>query len=320
MLNVLYLPIGSQPGTENAFRSVGTNLRVYDFFSESQSKSKDQVCAAFLHHVGEHKPDLVHMQLQMTDTIGPEVIDRARAIAPNAIFTNWTGDIRTKPAKGFVKMSHHVDYSLLSHIGQIKDYQDAGTKNAIYWQTGYNPDVYFPQNKTDFKYDVVFAGNAYPRSQFPDAQLRVNVAKKLLDRFGTRAGIFGSGYHTSWKVKSADITTMNSIYNNSRTVLSISNFNDVSHYFSDRLLMCLASGRPTIVYRFPGYKSYFANSSDVLIAENPDHVCELVQHCINNPDFANKVGKNGYRRVYNEHSFESRVMELLTILQLTDRL
>ena len=30
-MKVLYLPIGSQPGTEDGFRSFGVNLKVFDF-------------------------------------------------------------------------------------------------------------------------------------------------------------------------------------------------------------------------------------------------------------------------------------------------
>ena len=119
MLKVLYLPIGSQPGTIDGFKNAGVDLRVYDFHTASQQKGKPQVCAEFLQHVEEHKPDLVHMQLQMTRVIDVKTLKKAKSIVPNAVFTNWTGDIRKRPDPGFVSTSHAVDYSLNEKVKEF---------------------------------------------------------------------------------------------------------------------------------------------------------------------------------------------------------
>ena len=121
-------------------------------------------------------------------------------------------------------------------------------------------------------------------------------------------------------VQSCDIRDTNEIYNNSACVVSISNFNDVSHYFSDRMLMCLASGRPTIAYRFPGSQSYFTDRGDLLIANNDEHVFNLVEECLTKPEWASQIGQNGYLKVLSEHTFESRVLELISIVGLTGKL
>jgi hypothetical protein len=319
MLKVLYLPIGSQPGTERGFRNIGCDLKVYDFFTESQHKSSNIVCSEFLNVVKAHKPDLIHMQLQMTNVISVDTVKKAREIVPGVIITNWTGDIRKAPDRSFLQMSQCVDASLLSHVGQINLYKSHGCKNPLYWQIGYDPKNHYPKYNTKFKYVTSFAGNAYGGNLFPDSKLRMNICTTLKSKYANKFGLFGSGYGSMGNGE-IPISLINDIYNDSACVLSISHFNDVSHYFSDRLVMCLASGRPTIIYRFPGYESYFCKNRDVLVAENPTEVPQLVQYCINNPDIANKIGLNGFRKVNAEHSFTSRVLELVNMLGLADKI
>lgn len=310
-MKVLYLPIGIQEGTERAFRRF-SDTRVFDFTASRDANTELTNIAL------EFKPDLIHMQLQMTNNIRFDTIKNLRQKLPNTIFTNWTGDIRKKADPNFINMSKAVHYSLMSNVGQIELYESAGCANIKYWQIGYNPLQYYPKNNSVFKYDVSFIGNSYGNI-FPDGNLRANIAEKLKTKYGERAGIFGTGYKRI-RVSSCDIKETNEIYNNSACVVSISNFNDVSHYFSDRMLICLASGRPTIAYRFPGYQSYFTDRGDLLIANNEQQIFDLIQECLNKPEWASEIGKNGSLKVLSEHTFESRVLELFSIVGLLNRI
>lgn len=310
-MKVLYLPIGLQPGTERAFHRFADTM-VFDFTASKDPNNEfTKIALGF-------KPDLIHMQLQMTNIIRPDIIRNLRNQLPQTIFTNWTGDIRRKADPYFVEISKVVNYSLMSNVGQISLYESSGCENARYWQIGYDSQAYYPKNNKEFKYDVSFIGNDYGNT-FPDGALRTRIAEKLKQKYGNRAGVFGSGYRMI-NVQSCDIRDTNEIYNNSSCVVSISNFNDVSHYFSDRMLMCLASGRPTIAYRFPGSQSYFADRGDLLIANNDEHVFNLVEECLTKPEWASQIGQNGYLKVLSEHTFESRVLELISIVGLTGKL
>lgn len=310
-MKVLYLPIGSQPGTERAFHRFAETM-VFDF-TTSRDPGSELVRRAL-----EFKPDLVHMQLQMTGAIQPEVIRNLRQKLPQTIFTNWTGDIRRKADPSFIGVSKAVNYSLMSNVGQIELYEQHGCENVRYWQIGFDSQTYYPMNRTEFKYDVSFVGNDYGHT-FPDGPIRTRIAETLKQKYGDRAGIFGSGY-ARIKVPACDIRDTNEIYNNSACVVSVSNFNDVSHYFSDRMLMCLASGRPTISYRFPGSQSYFADRGDLLIANDEDHVYRLVEECLSKPEWASQIGHNGHLKVLSEHTFESRVLELIAMVGLSAKL
>jgi spore maturation protein CgeB len=319
MLKVLYLPLNDlsnvQQATYDAWNNVGVKLEIYDFHRVwLTTKKREAVSEGFLNIVKSFQPKLIHMQIQFTGLLDVETLNKARKLSPGVIITNWTGDCRAMPDSSFIKLSHGCDYSLISSTGQIPVYQKAGCKNVKYWQIGYDPKVFFPKNYTSFKYDISFAANHY--GHFPDSGIRHLIVNSLYQKYKEKFGLFGSGH--SVPSQSVPMPQTNEIYNSSVCALSISHFNDVSHYFSDRLLTCLASGRPTISWNFPKYDSYFVNGQDLFIVNSFEEIDSAINYCKNNPQKANQIGKNGYKKVLMEHTYTSRIIELLDILNLTE--
>ena len=325
-MKVLYLPLNTpgapQTGTINAWNESGVDLKIYDYYmSHHSSGNITQTRNEFIKAVSDFQPDLVHMQLQMTGIIDAQSINKARSLCKkNTIFTNWSGDVRNHAAPEIVSVAKAVDVTLISSTGQIPLYERAGCPNVKYWQIGYDPNMFFPKRNKSFKYDLIFAGNCYPPSMFADSGMRTNILAELKRKLGERFAIFGTGYNRSifGPNRQAHPSEINDLYNSSRCILSISNYNDISHYFSDRLLVCLASGRPTISYRFPNYDSYFSHNSDILIANSVDDIMKQLEFCKSNPIKANSIGENGYLKVFSEHTFKSRIVELLDMLGLND--
>lgn len=317
MLRVLYLPLGNQIGMIDAWKNVGVELNVYDFYTAwEHSRNKHAVSQEFIKRVREFQPDLIFMQLQFTGLIDPGIIMEARRIVPNVIIANWTGDVRAHAIPEFVQTARVVDYPLISSTGQLELYVNSGASNVKYWQVGYDPKACYPKHNTDFKYDISFLANNYGPT-FPDGNLRYGAANHLKNSFGARFGLFGSGYHPP--APSCDPSQANEIYNQSICTLSISHFNNLSHYFSDRLLSCLASGRPTICWYFPGCESYFVDGQEIFMVKSNKEILDVVQYCKSNPDIANQIGINGYQRVVREHTFTSRIIEFLHMSNLINR-
>ncbi len=315
MLKVLYLPLGDQASTEEAFRNVGVQLEVCDFWGIwERTKNKAMLEQEFLNKVRNFQPNLIHMQLQFTGVIEPHILVEARKLCPNVVMTNWSGDCRATAISDFTKVANSVDYSLISSTGQLEMYKNAGCKNMRYWQIGYDPKNHYPLNYTDFQYDGVFIGNNYGNT-FPDGQLRTS-AVTFLDQALEKFGAFGSGYSNP-RIKPISPKQMNEVYNKSVCAISISNFNNVSHYFSDRLLYCLGSGRPTVSWYFPGCESYFVEGSEIFYARNNMELADAIRYCKANPEIAKQVGINGHKRVLRSHTFTSRVIELLHITKLS---
>jgi spore maturation protein CgeB len=315
MLKVLYLPLGEQASTEEAFRNVGVQLEVCDFWGIwERTKSKVMVEQDFLNKVRVFQPNLIHMQLQFTGVIESNVLAEARKLCPNVVITNWSGDCRATAMGDFTKVGNAVDYSLISSTGQLEMYKAAGCKNIRYWQIGYDPKNHYPLNYTDFQHDAVFIGNNYGNT-FPDGQLRTS-AVTFLDTALERFAAFGSGYSNP-RIKPISPKQVNEVYNKSICAVSISNFNNVAHYFSDRLLYCIASGRPTVSWYFPGCESYFVEGSEIFYARNNMELADAIKYCKANPEIAKQVGINGHKRVLRSHTFTSRVIELLHITKLS---
>lgn len=316
IMKVLYLQLGDQPGTRQAFLDLGMQMLAFDFTTSASSIGVEKTNQEFLGHVRNFKPDWIHAQLQMTDVISDASIIEARNICPGVVITDWSGDIRSNLPLQLIQKSRVVDRVLVSNVGQLELYKKAGCNNVTYWQIGYDPQVMYPKFESNFLYDVVFTANHY--NQFPDSTLRKNIALMLCEKYGARAGVFGSGHGRN--IRSIGLNEVNDVNNKSICVLSVSNFNDVSHYFSDRLLHSLASGRPTIIYRFPGVESYFADRGDCFIAYSPEDIINIIDFCKANIDRANSVGRNGYLKVLAEHTFKSRIVELVHLLGITNKL
>jgi hypothetical protein len=313
-MRVLYLPLNNleikQEGMYDAFRRAGVELHIYDYYVKHLQRQKSHVINdEFLKEVERLKPDLIHCQLQFTGVIYGETLRRAKNISPNSIITDWTGDIRIGVEGPFIDASRGTDWSLISSVGQLELYRKhLHCPNVDYWQIGYNPAYYFEKNNKEFKYDISFVAANY-KSMFPDAPLRTQAVSLIRDNRDIRFGLFGSGWTPS--VPSITQKQANDVYNDSLCCLSISNFNDVYLYFSDRLLMCLASGRPTLCYRFPGWEHYFTHMKDIIIINNLSEIPNYVRMLKSDTKLADSIGKAGAELARREHTYFSRTLELL---------
>lgn len=314
-VKVLYLSLGQQPGMVDAFKAVGVQLEVFDFYTKwlNTGRNHNVIASEFLRLVKELKPNLIHMQLQFTGLISNATITEARRISPGVVITNWSGDVRATVIPDFLSVGNVVDYSLISSTGQLDMYVRAGCKNIKYWQIGFDPKINHPLGNTEFKYDISFLGNNYGNS-FPDGNLRLSVITHLRSNGGIKFGLFGSGYGPP--APSVEPSQCNQVYNDSMCALSISNFNNIAHYFSDRFLHCVASGRPTISWFYPGIEDYFKPNEEIFIAKTVNDVLEIISRCKSDMAMANKVGMAGYERALREHTFTSRVLELLNITKI----
>jgi spore maturation protein CgeB len=323
---VLFAPLNygdiRQTGVEDAFRQTGAELQTFDYFYHYGKSNNDAkpVREKLLGIVMGFKPDLVHLQIQHTDIIDGKTVQKIKSILPNTKIVNWTGDVRNYIPKTYRDIARYADYNLISSTGQLDMFRNSISKDVQYWQIGYNPKLYFPALKRPqrFKYDVSFIGNDNAKEGYPGRHDRGLACKLLRKAFGRRFGLFGSNWPRTFKSRgSLNQKRLAEIYHQSYCVLSVSHYNNLSHYFSDRLLMCLACGRPTISLKYPKWESYFANNCDLVIADSVEDIESKVRYLLNNPDLAEYIGESGALRVQNEHTYLSRVNELFDIIGLS---
>ncbi len=320
-MKILYLPLNAggniQAAMYRAFEELDfVEFKAFDYYVNFEKcRNVDVVNQQFFEVAQAFQPDFIHMQLQMTGVISPNTVMRVRkAIGKKVIITNWTGDVRDEIQRHVVEISPTVDYTLISSTGQKKVFEKAGCSNVRYWQIGYDETIFKPLYYQNFDYDLIFAGNAY--SIFQDAQKRVGIINILKQRLGNRFMVCGTGYPSNVGTTQAYGSQLNEMYNKSRCIFAMSNYNDIETYFSDRTLTCLGTGRPTIHWRFPGSETYFSDKQDYFAVDTVQDVHSLVDFCRDNPEVANEVGLNGLRKARAEHTYKVKVIELLHLVGL----
>lgn len=238
---------------------------------------------------------------------------------PRCIVTNWTGDVRNYVPKSFKRIASVSDYNLISSTGQLNQFKKEIGKEIKYWQIGVDPKLYHPsaESRTKFKWDAIFIANNNTKESYPGRDDRERVCKQFQSEFGSRFCLYGSGWPKVLKAKgSLDQKVVTQAYHKSFCLLSVSHYNDLNHYFSDRLLMCMASGRPTISLKFPKWESYFTDMGDIVMADSVEQMIHKARWLLKNPERAAMIGRSGAEKILAEHTYLSRINELLEMVGL----
>jgi spore maturation protein CgeB len=326
MIKVLLLPLvyGSerQQGVINAFKELGCELEVFDFYTHYENHHRNQRTTrqSLIETAKRFKPDLVYAQIQHTVIIDRDSLQGIKAFVPNVKIVQYTVDIRASIQNPYYNVSKVCDMNLICSTGQLQMYKDNGIPNVHFLHVGYSPSLHRPEiePKEKYEFDAVLVANTNTVENYPGSEDRLNTAYALRREFGQRFGLFGSGFPKDLKALGhVDITrVVEEAYSKSFSCISISHFNEIDHYYSDRLLHCLSSSRPTVSWHFPKYESYFVDGCDLVIAKGPDDIVNKVKYLLDNKDKANFIGMNGAAKVFAEHTYLSRITEMLEMIGL----
>jgi spore maturation protein CgeB len=309
-----------QQGIIEAFKELGHEVEVFDYFQHYHNAGSNQrnVRTMLIEVAKRFKPDLVYCQIQHTVILDHDTLRAIRTYCPNVKIVQFTVDVRSYIQGPYFNISKIADMNLICSTGQIKMYQDNGVPNVHFLQVGYSPSLHTPEiePKESYDFDVTFVANVNNVENYPDMQNRLDSVAALRKAFGSRFALYGWGWPGSaGSLGSIDIDKVFSMaYSKSFCNVSISHFNNISHYFSDRLLHCMASQRPCISWYFPEYESYFVDKQDLVIAHNPDDIVNKVKWLLDNKDKANLIGMNGSNKVFAEHTYLSRIKEMLDMV------
>ena len=320
---VFFVPICTgQLDLYNAFIANSFELHSLNF-DPSQKKyikeNKSTIGNVFLEACKKIKPDWVYFMLD-AETLPLNVIKLAKEALPNTIFTNWTGDVREKPKQFVAELGKVVDITLIVSTGQLDMYRNNGLKRVEFLQAGIDTEKFFRMSENDRKniydqlgHDIVFCANN--SSHFPGALLRGEVASRLSKLYSKRFGLYGGGWeHRNSTRGSITYFVQNRVYNGSKIVISINNFNDVEMYFSARQLAAMGSGTLTISAYVPGLERYFDNNHDLVWFKSADECMDLVQYYLKHEDEARQIGINGAKKIQEFHSRVEFIKRLATRL------
>jgi hypothetical protein len=339
-LNYTHLQAGMIQGFQQVFGA--ENVDVFDFMCAADrligaaTRTPDQVRAVFIERVAETKPDLVFMQLQDTGVITAEAIIAARAASPDTVFVHWTGDYRPEVSKYLGSICCVTDVTFASSVGQLPAFVAMGAPEAVYLQIGvdWNQDVLgLPAWEPPFEVpEIVFCGNHYAGGPWPAGTVQRLTDIRALKAAGFNVGVVGTGWPSDIPVVGeCHVKHQHHVYTRARVVLSISHENTVDRYFSDRLLIGMASGTPTIARWFPGIEAEFAFNNDPsdgpVVTDDPllmllpyykteTDLVDLVAEFVANEDLRRNAGADQCNFIRATASWFSRIVE--TVLPVID--
>lgn len=322
-MRVIFLPLNfgsvTQKGVEDAFIENGCDLQVFDYFQEYANLREDRIRVRnlLLERAAAFRPDLIHMQIQHTDIIDAQTVQRLKHHLPDTKIVNWTGDVRNYIPETYSSVGQFADFNLISSTGQIQMFEERMKKPIGYWQIGYDPKLYFPEepSRQEFEFDAIFIANHNSREDYPGRREREQTVIKMRERFHHRFALFGWGWEHHFGARdSLEQKVVGQYYHKSFCNISVSHYNGIDNYFSDRLLMCMASGRPTICLRYPHWENYWTDGCDIVMADSVDDIPNKVRWLLDNRDLAEYIGASGAAKVFAEHTYTSRVKELLKMV------
>jgi len=306
-----------QAGMLAGFRTVfgASNVRDFDYMAARRAGlALDKVNRMFVEDCCRHRPDWIWLQVQETGVLTPEAIAEVRRRLPGAVVTHWMGDCRAAVPPYLASICRVTHLTLVSNDGQMGMFKVAGAQKALYCQIAvdWDEDVLgLPPWEPPFRVpDVVFCGNNYGRA-FPGTPDREG-AILALRAAKIDAGVVGGGWSRPFNpVGTCGVKQQHHVYRRAKVALSISHFNDIRLYYSDRQLISMASGTPVVCRHVPGLEDEFKDGVECLWYRTSQELVAHVRSLLADPRRAVAIGAAGRDAVIRDHTWEARIRQIL---------
>jgi glycosyltransferase involved in cell wall biosynthesis len=310
-----------QRGMEAAFRGIfgQPNVEIFDYCQlEREGVPRPAINQMFLDMALRMKPDMVFMQLQETNIISAKTLNQIKTRLPKTVLAHWTGDMRRVITDYLSSICGATDITFASSVGQLEDFKRAGAFRASYMQIGvdFEEDVLgLPPWEPPFRVpEVVLCGNHYGET-FPGTIEREAVVRALASA-GIDVGVVGSGWPEGWPVAGqCGVKQQYHIWTRAKVALNVNHFNQIHRYYSDRQLIAMASGTPTVAWWIPGLAEEFKIGVHCAMASSPEDFVALVQELLADPGKRAELGRQGRSEIIKNHTWFSRILGVLPELE-----
>jgi glycosyltransferase involved in cell wall biosynthesis len=162
--------------------------------------------------------------------------------------------------------------------------------------------------------DVVFIGTNY-KGVFPGTFEREQ-AIRALQAAKIDVGVVGNGWDNTWPcIGVCKVKQQHHVWKRAKVALSINNYNNLVRYYSDRQLIAMASGTPVVCYAVPGIGLDFDHGKHCLCYTSPDELVGCVRRLLSDESYRRKVGQEGRSEVIRHHTWFSRVLEAIPVIE-----
>lgn len=246
--------------------------------------------SAVLDHVRAHRPDMIWAQVQ-SHSFWSDVafLERLRREAgPECTLIQWNGDVRTNASqpveRWMLPLGAHFDLMLADNTTYPRLLKTHSGMRASfgYLACGVDLDLNPWDPAVQETDDLVFLGTNYRNL---DGGAREGLLHELGGVFGSSLTVYGRGWHGS-KVhaRARDFVPQlqaSAIMRSARAVLSMSLFNDLGRYSSDRLKRAMCSGAVVLVRKFPDMEGLgLRDGENCLVWDSADELIRVASEIL----------------------------------------
>lgn len=316
------VPQGSQPrrGMIEAFSVYGPARQINQTdIVDKHGRAEFQNIAIGI--VKEHRPDLLILQAQGPDNFTPETVAYLHKLFPQMKIVNFNGDARVPVPEFNIAMARECHLSLIVSPDLFAEYARGGARNVAYWPISFEPDFSVSREKLfdpQAEASIVFMGSNYGTETLPSARLRQEMVMRFaLSDLSLR--VYGNGWNSDVSARPTyeDHAGNAQIYAQATMGISISHFDNLWGYSSDRLYMLCATGCPALVKMFKGMEAHgFVDGETCIAWDSLDELEEKARYYLQHADEREAIGKRGQEMTLTRHSWQRRADDLLNMLRV----
>lgn len=220
----------------------------------------------------------------------------------------WYGDMRDELAE-FVKNNvEFYDAVMVNAFDEnyTKMLKDAGAKKVLYSHTATDIDTFKRYENSPLVNDVAFFGGNYD-DKFRGSKFRTNIINRLKNEIDIKFSVYGNNWGFGKPIVYGD--DFSRVASSSTMLLSISNYEDVHLYTSNRLWNSMACGM-TLVHRFNGIDKLFKDGEEVVIFDSYEDLIDKIRYYKNKFDEVKRIFENGRRKIKFQHTYKKRAEEM----------
>lgn len=206
------------------------------------------------------------------------------------------------------------DYYFTNSKGNIKNYLDAGIKNAFYLPAGSFPDIHRKLNGTVYKHEVCFAGDWSPVREKILLEISKNFKvsifgpwrKKVDNNSPLANNIIKDGFFTPEE--------MVRIFNTSKVVLNIHTwFGKCNYGLNPRVFEANGCG----AFQISDYKEeipeLYEPEKEIVLYNDIPELKKKLSYYLQHTEKRTDIAKAGIQRTAHNHTYEQRLQEMLNV-------
>ena len=311
---ILYIAPCNRKGTVAYPIKKGFERRGYEgrYFNEQKEARwfGNQIDRKLLKKFNRFKPDLIF--LTKCRRLKLETLEQITSRAPKSVMSYV--DVNVPPLKQVLEQAKLVDYFLLTNRGQLETYESLGVKKACFWPQACDPEIHYPvkNHRRKWRCQVAFVGRCY------GTDLRFSILDAISKRFEVK--IWGKNWQP-WKdrlpIQGRKIIRRDypKVCSAAKIMLNVNAVSDIDLCFSNRIWFTLGCGGFLLTHYVPNLEEMFENHKHLVWFRSVDECLELVDYYLKHEREREKIAQQGYHFVYQHHTFDHRVGELLQIIK-----